>query len=95
MRGCQKKMLLLKGTDSTLFEEAYFIMRDTEAANLHERDLIAEACRIIESNDMRPPQKYVRLSRRRKLAFFLYGALSVLAADILLLILHVASGSAG
>ena len=84
MRGCQKKMLLLKGTDSTLFEEAYFIMRDTEAA-----------CRIIESNDMRPPQKYVRLSRRRKLAFFLYGALSVLAADILLLILHVASGTAG
>lgn len=94
MRGCQKKMLLLKGTDSTLFEEAYFVMRNTEAADPQERDLIAEACRIIESNDMRPSQKSVRLSRRRKLAFFLYGAFSTLAVLFLIRLLHFLFGGA-
>ena len=48
-KGAQKKMIVIKTGDSELFEEAYFMMRpDVSGA---ERDMIAEANRIIENSE--------------------------------------------
>lgn len=86
MKGCQKKIILLKGTESALFEEAYFIIKETEIPSC-KNDMIAEACRIIEANDLSAAPKSVKLSRKKKLAYFLYGALFASLTEIAVYIL--------
>lgn len=49
VRGCQKKIIYLKNTDSEVFDEAYFLL--TEKAleeNLSESDMLKEANRILD-----------------------------------------------
>ena len=49
MRGCQRKVILLKGTDSQMFDEAYFLVRpDFERCGKEE--MLHEAIRIVERN---------------------------------------------
>jgi hypothetical protein len=51
MKGTQKKMLLLKNTGSDIFEEAYFILRDSfRVINISESEMIKEANRIVNAN---------------------------------------------
>lgn len=51
MKGTQKKMLLLKNTGSDIFEEAYFILRDSlRAVSVSESEMIREANRIVSEN---------------------------------------------
>lgn len=45
IKGAQKRMIVVKTTDSSLFEEAYFVVRHN-AAN-ERMDMLAEADRII------------------------------------------------
>lgn len=50
MRGCQRKVIFLKNTGSSLFDEAYFVIsRESEKEDLDENNMIVEANRIIES----------------------------------------------
>ena len=50
-KGCQKKMIMLKGVDSAIFEEAYFILKPgAENKSFSEDDMVKEANRIIENN---------------------------------------------
>ena len=49
VRGCQRKVIFLKNTESKIFSEAYFIV-DDKAPEVTERDMIREANRIIEEN---------------------------------------------
>ena len=88
MKGCQKKIILLKGTDSALFEEAYFIIRETERM-ARENDMIAEAYRIIENNDLSAAPEYVKLTKRKKLLCFLYGALFASLLEIFICLLLI------
>ena len=46
LKGAQKRMIVVKNSDSKLFEEAYFVLRH-ESRN-EESDMVAEANRIIE-----------------------------------------------
>lgn len=46
LKGAQKNMIVVKTSDSVLFEEAYFVMR--REAFAEKMDLLAEANRIIE-----------------------------------------------
>ena len=48
IKGAQKRMIVLKTSDSTVFEEAYFVLRRENICG--EGDMVAEANRIIESN---------------------------------------------
>ncbi len=49
VRGCQKKIIYLKNTDSGVFDEAYFLVSDSALGNdMDERDMIAEANRILD-----------------------------------------------
>ena len=49
VRGCQRKVIFLKNTESKIFSEAYFIV-DDKAPVASEGDMIREANRIIEEN---------------------------------------------
>ena len=49
VRGCQRKVIFLKNTDSKIFTEAYFIV-DDRASDARESDMVKEANRIIEEN---------------------------------------------
>ena len=84
IRGTMKNVIRLKGTGSTLFEEAYFIVSDKgEKSACAEADMIREANRIIELNALRRQGK--RSSGKYDfIKFYLLGALSCSAVTALL-----------
>ena len=47
VRGCQKKIIYLKNTDSEVFDEAYFVLRDERLGKMEECDMVKEANRIL------------------------------------------------
>ena len=49
VRGCQRKVIFLKNTESKIFSEAYFIV-DDKAQEASEVDMVREANRIIDEN---------------------------------------------
>ena len=49
VRGCQRKVIFLKNTESKIFSEAYFIV-DDKTHDVCEADMVREANRIIEAN---------------------------------------------
>lgn len=74
VRGCQRQVIVLRGTG--IFDEVYFILKP-EKADLSERMMITEANRIIEENRLRDAgQNSTVAFFRRRLCFFLLGALS-------------------
>ena len=50
IKGTHRHMVILKNTESPLFEEAYFILRDQVEAISDNNDMVAEANRIIAGN---------------------------------------------
>lgn len=51
VRGCQRKVIFLKNTNSKLFSEAYFIIDDrADTRALTEGDMVREANRIIDES---------------------------------------------
>ena len=48
IKGCQKRIIHLKNTNSDYFEEAYFILKDDQKYSAAENDMIKEAERIAE-----------------------------------------------
>ena len=77
VKGCQRQIVLLRGTGSELFEEAYFILKP-EKANLSQARMITEANRIIEENTLRKKRQAFPPVRQQggRLFFFLMGLLS-------------------
>ena len=57
IRGAQKKMIVMKTSNSAVFEEAYFVLR-RESGDFNE-DMVREANRIIEEGGgkIKPPRK--------------------------------------
>ena len=54
LKGCQRKIIVMKNTGSNIFEEAYFVLRENAVkAHLSEIDMIEEANRIIRENSRR------------------------------------------
>ncbi len=80
LKGAQKKMIVVRTRDSHLFEEAYFVIRKDGSPADGQRDMLAEATRIIDStlpDESRDDQKPRRLgSVLRRAAWFLGGAVS-------------------
>ena len=50
VRGYQKRVIHLKNTGSSLFDEAYFIVKEKEEKAFRNQDMISEANRIIKEN---------------------------------------------
>lgn len=58
MRGCQKRMIQIKNMSGGIFDEAYFILREDAGICGHsESDMVQEASRIIEENQITIRQK--------------------------------------
>lgn len=71
MRGCERKIIMLKGTDSEIFDEAYFLLRrDFEGRGRREEEIVREAQRIVDKNTTR---RRTAKFDRRALLFFLAG----------------------
>ena len=45
IKGAQKKMIVIKTDDSTVFEEAYFVIKN-EYEGMNDSDIISEATKI-------------------------------------------------
>ena len=73
LKGCQKRSVCLRASDSRLFEEVFFVLRGDIAAA--EGDILAEANRILEEN--------LQKRRPRPRAHALAIALSFLAGAAL------------
>lgn len=51
VRGCQKKIIYLKNTQSNIFEEAYFVIKDNlKDESACECDMVEEANRILDES---------------------------------------------
>ncbi len=72
IKGCQKKVIQIKGPKSEIFEEAYFILRDTEEEP-DECDIVREAERLLEAcREKEKPRRRLRFSTD-EIIFFLAG----------------------
>ena len=70
MKGCQREMIVLRTTESPLFESAYFMLRrDREFAP--PGDMLAEANRLLGASE--PPAQSI--GRGRRAFSFLLGFL--------------------
>ena len=88
VRGCQKKIIYLKNSGSDLFEEAYFIIKNSPRyEEFSECDMIEEANRIIEESfcideNESLGRRLITFLKRSALPFALGLALGVLFALI-------------
>ena len=79
IKGCQRKIILVQGAESSLFETAYFVLRKSaESKETSHSDIMKEANRIIERG---LPSNLSRVRRRERIrkrlkfsAFFFAGA---------------------
>ncbi len=91
LKGCRKQMIVLRGTGSEIFDEAYFVLKKSEErAFSHERErksMLLEANRILEENRMGEGTRGKNYYLVRYLLFFLSGIIlgggSVLLAVII------------
>lgn len=72
IKGTHRHMVILKNTESPLFEEAYFILRDQAEENGNRSDIVAEANRIIAVNTI-PTERKPKRAPHRSLISFLIG----------------------
>ena len=83
MRGCERKIIMLKGTDSEIFDEAYFLLR-RDLKNTEGDEIVREAHRIVASNTTR---KRKRVAGAGEKIFFAVGMAVGIAVTVLLYII--------
>ncbi len=67
MRGCERRIIMLKGTDSEIFDEAYFLLRKDFKNEKDESEIVDEAHRIVSLNTTK------RRRRKKDALFFAAG----------------------
>ena len=88
VKGCERRVVYLKNTDSELFEEAFFVMKDAKTAKPPSREaMVREANRILDKN-MTVERDFeesvsLSLSVRQACISFLFG--TVFASGIFIL----------
>ena len=83
MRGCERKVIMLKGTDSEIFDEAYFLIR-RDCKESDGREIVSEAQRIVNMNTTR--RRHTSRKKKEAAAFFA-GLFSGLAVGVILLMI--------
>lgn len=69
MRGCERRIIMLKGTESQIFDTAYFLLRrDCEGKARPADEILREAERIVAGNTTRARPRFFS---RRAVWFFL------------------------
>ncbi len=91
VKGCQKKMIYVKNTDSDIFEEAYLVMKDSGMYDsMKECDLVKEATRMLDEsfayNEDRLSVKIKGFMKTNLPPFCTGAALSALTALLIILL---------
>ena len=85
MRAVKRCVLRIKGTEGSIYEEAYFIIKDGDDASYKKenvtRDMVFEANRIIEEN--------FDFSRKKKNSSALLYFLTLILGGLLVQILNI------
>ena len=81
IKGCKREIILINGSESSLFESAYFVLRsDASNGGAHHEDMVREANRIIEKSLPGGAQRIKREARLKNrllgAATFLFGSLA-------------------
>ena len=79
VRGCQKRIYYIKDPRSSLFAEAYFVLKNREGSAPGEGELAAEAQRIVSDFDRSgcfSPRRPHHTGAGQKLGAFVIGAAS-------------------
>ena len=74
LRGCEKRIYYMKNTGSTLFEEAYFILKNGCDTSAKKCSLAEEADRIISESSAIFSKRRKRRSLFGRMAMFSLGA---------------------
>jgi hypothetical protein len=86
LKGCQRRMIVVQGKDKGAFETAYFVLRrESERRSTHDGDLLEEANRIINAQQVRVRRESD--ARRRKWygwALWLFGVLVGVGGSLLI-----------
>ncbi|MBQ8641594.1 MAG: hypothetical protein IJ480_05195 [Clostridia bacterium] len=94
IRGCQKQIYYVKNPRSTLFAEAYFVLKGKDGPAPGKEEMASEAQRIVEAFDRtgrcRSPRDPVLLSGQRLGAFVVGAASSSAIIGIIALLLAFA-----
>lgn len=79
LKGCQKNVIMLRGTESEIFEEAFFILKkDIILPNtIPNNDMINEAKRILAANSSESNIK-IKYKKKKCAVYFAAGAVSSL-----------------
>ena len=82
LKGCTKKVIFVKLTDNSIYEEAYFVMRPGVTSVCTERDFLSEAKRIIAGGYTQrvTPAKHGRIRRFVFAALMFGGGMAFYAA---------------
>lgn len=78
IKGCKREIILINGSESSLFENAYFVLRsDAAEGGVCHDDMVREANRIIEKSlpggAQRIKREAILKKRLTSLAVFLCG----------------------
>ncbi|MEE0968418.1 MAG: hypothetical protein U0M06_03490 [Clostridia bacterium] len=77
LKGCRKQMIVLHGTASEIFDEAYFILKkegnDPKYMQNEGKPMFLEANRILEENRIREPYRSKSYYALRYSLFFILG----------------------
>lgn len=91
LKGIQRRMVEVRTDKSSLFETAYFVLRDEAAGKTNERNIVDEAYKIIsgalEGAEEKGKKSANKKSGRRRFTFFAVGFLCGISIAVLLFIL--------
>ena len=84
MRGCERKIIMLKGTGSEIFDEAYFLIRRDFKEEESTGEIVHEAQRIVDMNTTHRRQSGKCKSEKKT---FLFGALCGFVVGLILAVI--------
>ena len=89
VRGCQKKIIYLKNTESGVFDEAYFVVSESAlSSEIDECDMIVEANKILDECIFAEEEKSLKNKIfdivKRKVIPFAFGIVSGIIIGIII-----------
>ena len=89
VRGCQKKIIYLKNTESGVFDEAYFVVSESAlSSEIDECDMIVEANKILDECIFAEEEKSLKNKIfdivKRKVIPFTFGIASGIIIGIII-----------
>ena len=91
LKGIQRRMVEVRTDKSSLFETAYFVLRDEAAQKMNDSNIVDEAYKIISgalgNADEKGKRSVRKRNGRRRFAFFAAGLLCGIGSTVTFFIL--------